>query len=201
VVNLACSYLAVDPFSLTCPLLVPAGVACGRARAVHRDAAAGPASSPPGGTVHSRRGELGATASAAARMFVVLTGPEGVFSVSACLMMVMLFKYRSDCPHPSDGSLAECVVSLPLVQVSPGYGRGSKKLGVPTANLPESQFQESLRGVAAGVYLGWARVDGGGIKKAVVNVGYSPTFVGQVRVWWGEYPGAMWGVRRRRPSG
>jgi len=66
-------------------------------------------------------------------------------------------------------------------EVATGYGRGGKKLGVPTANLPESLFAESLRDVPAGVYFGWAQVDGveGGAKKAVVNVGYSPTFVGE----------------------
>lgn len=35
-------------------------------------------------------------------------------------------------------------------QVSTGYGRGSKKLGVPTANLPESQFAENLRSLPTG---------------------------------------------------
>lgn len=35
-------------------------------------------------------------------------------------------------------------------QVSTGYGRGSKKLGVPTANLPESQFAENLRTLPTG---------------------------------------------------
>lgn len=42
---------------------------------------------------------------------------------------------------------------------------------------------QALRDVATGVYLGWASVGGGeGAPrcKAVVNVGYSPTFVGQV---------------------
>lgn len=36
------------------------------------------------------------------------------------------------------------------LQVSGGYGRGSKKLGVPTANLPESQFAENLRSIPTG---------------------------------------------------
>eukprot|EP00904_Undaria_pinnatifida_P011376 jgi/Undpi1/7369/HiC_scaffold_22.g09842.m1 len=82
--------------------------------------------------------------------------------------------------------------------VSTGYGRGSKKLGVPTANLPESQFAENLRSLPTGVYFGWAALedeeerekdrvepkkgDGGGVSgpwKCVANVGYSPTFAGQ----------------------
>ncbi|CAM9512898.1 unnamed protein product [Ectocarpus sp. 4 AP-2014] len=84
--------------------------------------------------------------------------------------------------------------------VSTGYGRGSKKLGVPTANLPESQFAENLRTLPTGVYFGWAALEGAanregeggegdasggdcdggeGPWKCVANVGYSPTFAGQ----------------------
>jgi len=43
-------------------------------------------------------------------------------------------------------------------EVATGYGRGGKKLGVPTANLPESLFADSLRDVPPGVYFGWAEV-------------------------------------------
>ena len=68
-----------------------------------------------------------------------------------------------------------------------GYGRGGKKLGVPTANLPSSLFQSALENVDAGVYFGWAVVESNKSEfkgrnvpmKAVVNVGYSPTFEGE----------------------
>lgn len=73
--------------------------------------------------------------------------------------------------------------------VDQGYGRGGKKLGVPTANLPASLFQNALEDVAPGVYFGWAALEhedtdkdndnDGAVHKAVVNVGYSPTFEGQ----------------------
>jgi riboflavin kinase len=71
--------------------------------------------------------------------------------------------------------------------VDKGYGRGGKKLGVPTANLPASLFETALEDVPTGVYFGWAVLeDESGNKpgrnvpqKAVVNVGYSPTFQGQ----------------------
>ncbi|KAL3823615.1 hypothetical protein ACHAXA_005596 [Cyclostephanos tholiformis] len=83
--------------------------------------------------------------------------------------------------------------------VASGYGRGGKKLGVPTANLPASLFQSALEEIPNGVYFGWAVVedrekrgcrsdDDGIVKsrmgrdtpiKAVVNVGYSPTFEGK----------------------
>lgn len=68
--------------------------------------------------------------------------------------------------------------------VDSGYGRGGKKLGFPTANLPSSFFQNALEAVPTGVYLGWAWIEGSeagrGIpQKAAVNVGYSPTFEGK----------------------
>ena len=64
--------------------------------------------------------------------------------------------------------------------VDAGYGRGGKKLGFPTANLPESLFSGALENVSTGVYFGWAVIEGRGqAHKAAVNVGYSPTFEGK----------------------
>ena len=79
--------------------------------------------------------------------------------------------------------------------VAKGYGRGSRKLGFPTANLPGSSFANVLNDVPKGVYLGWAVIEtsntattsrgaferdkGKGrnvVHMAVVNIGYSPTF-------------------------
>jgi len=74
-------------------------------------------------------------------------------------------------------------------KVDTGYGRGGKKLGFPTANLPSRLFQDALQEVATGVYFGWAVLEDleeGSIStgrnrphKAVVNVGFSPTFEGK----------------------
>lgn len=69
-------------------------------------------------------------------------------------------------------------------EVSRGYGRGSAQLGVPTANLNEADFAGRLQPVPTGVYCGWAVVEGAQgragavVHRAVVNVGYSPTFAG-----------------------
>jgi riboflavin kinase len=75
---------------------------------------------------------------------------------------------------------------LPLLHryrgvVDQGYGRGGKKLGVPTANLPASLFQNALQEVDTGVYFGWAALEHipNRVFKAVVNVGFSPTFEGK----------------------
>ncbi|EEC48785.1 predicted protein, partial [Phaeodactylum tricornutum CCAP 1055/1] len=72
-------------------------------------------------------------------------------------------------------------------KVDSGYGRGGKKLGFPTANLPSRLFQNALQDVPAGVYFGWALLESDELAapgrniahKAVVNVGFSPTFEGQ----------------------
>ena len=62
--------------------------------------------------------------------------------------------------------------------VAEGFGRGSRKLGIPTANLPCSLFQRELAELPCGVYVGWACVRGG-VHKACCNVGFSPTFAGE----------------------
>ncbi|GAX29288.1 riboflavin kinase [Fistulifera solaris] len=63
--------------------------------------------------------------------------------------------------------------------VASGYGRGGKKLGFPTANLEPALFRKALETVPTGVYFGWAVIEGrNACHKAVVNVGFSPTFEG-----------------------
>ncbi|KAJ8613481.1 hypothetical protein CTAYLR_002137 [Chrysophaeum taylorii] len=62
--------------------------------------------------------------------------------------------------------------------VARGYGRGSKKLGFPTANLPEDMFGAAVADLPTGVYCGWATVADGASYPAVANVGFSPTFQG-----------------------
>ena len=65
--------------------------------------------------------------------------------------------------------------------VAPGYGRGSKKLGVPTANLPHFDAEIRTASLLNGVYLGWAMLPKEGqILACVANIGKSPTFVNQV---------------------
>ena len=69
-----------------------------------------------------------------------------------------------------DGWVGGCI--LPL-----------QPLHTHTTNTQKHKNTQALRDVPTGVYLGWASVGGGeGAPrcKAVVNVGYSPTFVGQV---------------------
>lgn len=65
-------------------------------------------------------------------------------------------------------------------QVMQGYGRGSKKLGVPTANLPQFDNQLSEGKYRRGVYFGWGSIEQtGAVLPCVANIGVSPTFAGQ----------------------
>lgn len=58
-----------------------------------------------------------------------------------------------------------------------GFGRGSKLLGCPTANLDPAAFRTALAGVPRGVYSGYAQVGGSGpVYKTVLSLGTNPTF-------------------------
>ncbi len=54
-----------------------------------------------------------------------------------------------------------------------GFGRGSKELGIPTANLDADALGSSLDGVEPGVYFGWASVGlGKEVYKMVMSIGW-----------------------------
>lgn len=61
-------------------------------------------------------------------------------------------------------------------KVIKGFGRGSKLLGMPTANLPAEKYAEELKGLDMGVYIGWANVDGSRVYKTVLGIGDNPQF-------------------------
>lgn len=70
--------------------------------------------------------------------------------------------------------------SLPILldgAVVKGFGRGSKLLGIPTANLPVVPLQEKLQLLGTGIYYGWAKVEADPtIYKMVMSVGWNPFF-------------------------
>jgi riboflavin kinase len=57
-----------------------------------------------------------------------------------------------------------------------GFGRGSKVLGIPTANLPTSAFSRQLAEHVCGIYIGWAGLSNRGVYKMVMSVGWNPYF-------------------------
>lgn len=64
-----------------------------------------------------------------------------------------------------------------------GFGRGSRQLGVPTANMDPAPLAQHLQHMPQGVYFGWAQLDPPGgwatgdaaVHKMVMNVGRRPT--------------------------
>lgn len=57
-----------------------------------------------------------------------------------------------------------------------GFGRGSKELGIPTANFPEHVVEELPEDIATGIYYGWAKVNGGPTFKMVMSIGWNPYY-------------------------
>ncbi|PIA37873.1 hypothetical protein AQUCO_02900011v1 [Aquilegia coerulea] len=57
-----------------------------------------------------------------------------------------------------------------------GYGRGSKFLGIPTANLSTEGYSTTLSEHPSGVYFGWAGLLTRGVYKMVMSIGWNPYF-------------------------
>lgn len=100
---------------------------------------------------------------------------------------------RSPLAGPSTGPTPPFPIPLsgPIVK---GFGRGSRELGIPTANIPLAGL--SVGGhqeVESGVYFGWAGVDvdaqgvrikgggGGGVWPMVMSIGWNPFYKNTVR--------------------
>ena len=61
-------------------------------------------------------------------------------------------------------------------EVIKGFGRGSKELGIPTANFAEDVVNNLPDTLETGIYYGWSRVDNGEIYKMVMSVGWNPYY-------------------------
>ena len=61
-------------------------------------------------------------------------------------------------------------------EVIKGFGRGSKELGIPTANFPESVIENLPSDFDTGIYFGWANIDNGPAYKMVVSIGWNPYY-------------------------
>ncbi|KAL5774590.1 hypothetical protein ACOSP7_012147 [Xanthoceras sorbifolium] len=57
-----------------------------------------------------------------------------------------------------------------------GFGRGSKVLGIPTANLSAEGYSNVLSEHPSGVYFGWAGLSKRGVFKMAMSVGWNPYF-------------------------
>jgi len=57
-----------------------------------------------------------------------------------------------------------------------GFGRGSKELGIPTANYPLEVVKSLPAAFNTGVYYGWANVGNGEVYKMVMSIGWNPFY-------------------------
>jgi len=57
-----------------------------------------------------------------------------------------------------------------------GFGRGSKELGIPTANFPETVVEKLPPALGTGVYYGLAKVDDCHLHKMVMSIGWNPYY-------------------------
>ncbi|XP_053558464.1 riboflavin kinase [Bombina bombina] len=69
--------------------------------------------------------------------------------------------------------------SLPFFckgEVVKGFGRGSKDLGIPTANFPEHVVDNIPSDLSTGIYYGWGCVGDGEVHKMVMSIGWNPFY-------------------------
>ncbi|XP_015264748.1 PREDICTED: LOW QUALITY PROTEIN: riboflavin kinase [Gekko japonicus] len=61
-------------------------------------------------------------------------------------------------------------------EVVRGFGRGSKELGIPTANFSEETVENFPSDIPTGIYYGWASVANGDVHKMVSSIGWNPYY-------------------------
>ncbi|XP_015766595.1 PREDICTED: riboflavin kinase-like isoform X2 [Acropora digitifera] len=72
--------------------------------------------------------------------------------------------------------LASCLPHFSCGEVVKGFGRGSKELGIPTANFPVSVVENLPEAISTGIYFGWASVNRGPVYKMVMSIGWNPFY-------------------------
>ncbi|XP_042891970.1 riboflavin kinase-like isoform X2 [Penaeus japonicus] len=85
-------------------------------------------------------------------------------SLQTTAFSIAMAALRRGLPHFAVG----CVVK--------GFGRGSKELGIPTANFPEHVVEKLPEEISTGIYYGWAKVDNGPTLKMVMSIGWNPYY-------------------------
>ncbi|CAM9359640.1 unnamed protein product [Choristocarpus tenellus] len=73
------------------------------------------------------------------------------------------------------GDVGESVEVCMSATVVKGFGRGSKLLGIPTANMDMSEVGHTVDNMSTGIYMGYTSLRGE-IFRAVVSVGWNPYF-------------------------
>ncbi|RKP13358.1 riboflavin kinase [Piptocephalis cylindrospora] len=68
-------------------------------------------------------------------------------------------------------------------EVVKGFGRGSKQLGIPTANLSEEASEQLCTDLSTGIYFGWAQLRGSDqeVRPMVMSLGWNPYYKNEKR--------------------
>lgn len=66
-------------------------------------------------------------------------------------------------------------------EIVKGFGRGSKELGIPTANFPDDVVDNLPEEIQTGIYFGYATVDNGPVHKMVMSIGWNPFYNNEKR--------------------
>ncbi|GIY03096.1 riboflavin kinase [Caerostris darwini] len=61
-------------------------------------------------------------------------------------------------------------------KVCKGFGRGSKELGIPTANINHEVIEKLPKALNCGIYYGLASVNNSSVYKAVLSIGWNPFY-------------------------
>ncbi|KRK03075.1 putative riboflavin kinase [Drosophila yakuba] len=89
------------------------------------------------------------------------------------------FKRQRSTSGTKSKEIREMLSQLPLFaggEIVRGFGRGSKELGIPTANFPLEVVKSLPESLPTGAYYGWANVDNGPVHKMVLSVGWNPFY-------------------------
>ncbi|KAI9310884.1 hypothetical protein BX666DRAFT_2003562 [Dichotomocladium elegans] len=64
-----------------------------------------------------------------------------------------------------------------------GFGRGSKELGIPTANLSEDAIEAMCTDFSSGIYYGWVQIGDKGteVYPMVMSLGWNPFYKNEKR--------------------
>ncbi|BDA50444.1 Pseudouridine-5'-phosphatase at N-terminal half [Coccomyxa sp. Obi] len=110
--------------------------------------------------------------------------PDPDCSSGCCAVLPSLFDFRPELyglPPFEDAICGEVVPIQPPWRIKgtvvKGFGRGSRELGIPTANLDSESLQSALAETVSGVYCGWASIGKSPeVYKTAMSIGWNPYY-------------------------
>ncbi|KAK9917563.1 hypothetical protein WJX75_005816 [Coccomyxa subellipsoidea] len=110
--------------------------------------------------------------------------PDSACTSGCCAILPSLFDFRPEVyglPPFDDYICGEVVPIQPPWRIKgtvvKGFGRGSRELGIPTANLDSESLQGALAEAVSGVYCGWASIgNSSAVYKTAMSIGWNPFY-------------------------